>query len=117
MKLGYKLVISFLIMTVIMGAFGFYMFNNVHSKLSEKQQEINEVSALTSAVQVFHMKNFHAQLKMWEYAYEPNEKRLNAFYEHLITWERLLAEFLALANVAELGSEERAVIDDLQTGV
>src|SRR4030042_171470 len=117
MKLGYKLVILFLIVTVIMGAFGFYMFNNVQSRLSEKQQEINEVTALTSAVQVFHMENFHTQSKMWEYAYEPNEKRLNAFYEHLISWERLLAEFMALANVAELGSEESALIDDLQTGV
>src|SRR4030065_463094 len=110
MKLGYSLVISFLIVTVIMGAFGFYMFNNVHSKLSEKQQEINEVSALTSAVQVFHMENFHTQLKMWEYAYEPNEKRLNAFYEHLISWERLLAEFMALAEAAELGHEGGGLI-------
>ena len=117
MKLGYKLVISFLIVTVIMGAFGFYMFNNVHSRLSEKQQEINEVTALTSAVQVFHMENFHTQSKMWEYAYEPNEKRLNAFYGRLISWERLLAEFMALAEAAELGHEESDLIINLQRDV
>jgi HAMP domain-containing protein len=117
MRLGYKLVISFLVVTVIMGAFGFYMFNNVHSSLSEKQQEINEVTALTSAIQVFHMENFHTQSKIWEYAYEPNEKRLNAFYEHLISWERLLAEFIALADTAELGPEESDLVYDLQEGV
>jgi HAMP domain-containing protein len=117
MKLGYKLVISFLIVTVIMGAFGFYMFNNVHSRLSEKQQEINDVTALTSAIQVFHMENFHTQSKMWEYAYEPNEKRLNAFYEHLISWEKLYAEFIALAYAADLGPEESTLVSDLQRGV
>ena len=117
MKLGYRLVISFLIVTVIMGAFGFYMFNDVHNRLSEKQQEINEVSSLTSAIQDFHIENYHAQSKMWEYAYEPNEERLNAFYGHLITWERLLAEFMVLANATELSPEESALINELQEGV
>jgi Signal transduction histidine kinase involved in nitrogen fixation and metabolism regulation len=117
MKLGYRLVISFLIVTVIMGAFGFYMFNNVHSNLSQKQQEINGVSELTSAIQDFHIENYHAQSKMWEYAYEPNEERLNSFYEHLITWEKLFAEFMTLADAAELTPEGSYLIADLKVGV
>ena len=116
MKLGYKLVISFLIVTVLMGAFGFYMFNNVSSKLSEKQQEINELSALTSAIQDFQIENFQAQLNMWEYAYEPNEIRLNAFYEHLVTWERLFDELIELTNAAELNYEEGRIITEMQKG-
>jgi len=117
MKLGYRLVVSFLIVTVIMGAFGFYMFNDVHNKLSEKQQEINEVSSLTSAIQDFHIENYHAQSKMWEYAYEPNEERLNSFYGHLITWETLFAEFMTLADAAELTPEGSYLIYDLKVGV
>ena len=117
MKLGYKLVISFLTVTVIMGAFGFYMFNNVSSKLSNKQDEIRKVSELTLAIQDFHIENIHTQLEMWEYAYEPNEKRLNAFYSHFITWEKLFSEFTTLANEADLNYEEIELFNGLQTGI
>lgn len=116
MKLVYKLVISFLLVTAIMGAFGLYMFLNVSNQLSDKQQEIDEVTAITIAIQDFHIENFHEQLELWEYAYEPNEKRLNAFYGHLITWERLFTEFIAIVEVTELSSEEDELINDLQKG-
>ncbi len=116
MKLVYKLVISFLLVTAIMGAFGFYMFNNVSNQLSDKQQEINDVTALTSAVQSFHTENFREQLDTWEYAYEPTEERLNAFYSHLITWESLFADFIEKADAADLTSEEAELITRLQSG-
>ncbi len=116
MKLVYKLVISFLLVTVIMGAFGLYMFLNVSSQLSDKQQEINDVTELTSAVQSFHTENFREQLDMWEYAYEPNEERLNSFYTQLITWEKLFADFVALADASELSPEEDEIINNLQKG-
>jgi HAMP domain-containing protein len=116
MKLVYKLVISFLLVTAIMGAFGLYMFQNVSSQLSDKQQEINDVTALTSAVQSFHTENFREQLDMWEYAYEPNEERLNSFYNHLINWEVLFAEFIEKAEEADLSFEEAELITRLQSG-
>ena len=116
MKLVYKLVFSFLLVTAIMGVFGFYMFNNVSNQLSDKQQEINDVTALTSAVQSFHTENFREQLDVWEYAYEPNEERLNSFYTHLITWEVLFADFIEKAESADLSFEEAELITRLQSG-
>ncbi|MBN1161642.1 MAG: HAMP domain-containing protein [Dehalococcoidales bacterium] len=116
MKLIYKLVFSFLLVTAIMGAFGLYMFQNVSNQLSDKHQEINNVTSLTSAVQSFHTENYHLQLDSWEYAYEPNEERLNAFYSHLITWEALFDDFIGKAEAADLTFEEAELITRLQSG-
>jgi HAMP domain-containing protein/cell division protein FtsB len=116
MKLVYKLVISFLLVTAIMGAFGFYMFNNVSSQLSDKQQEINDVTALNLAALVFHIENLQAQLDIREYAYDPNEERLNSFYSHLITWEVLFADFIEKAEAEELSFEEDEQLIRLQSG-
>jgi len=38
----------------------------------------------------FNVENFHTQLEAWEYAYEPSEKRLNAFNTHRDTLHNLL---------------------------
>jgi nitrogen fixation/metabolism regulation signal transduction histidine kinase len=117
MKLGYKLVISFLIMTLIMGVFGFYMFNNISNKLSTKQEEVNKVSEIISAIQNFQRENYQTQLKMLEYAYKPSEDTLNQFFSHLINWETLFANFVLLSNAKHLSTQEYEIIaGDLQSG-
>ena len=117
MQLSHKLIAGFLVVTIVMGAFGFFMFNRVSSKLSEKQTEINEHSELSSAIQDFHIENYHTQLEVWEYAYQPNEKRLNAFYKHLVVFDVLFDEFITLADQAELGAEDQAIVTDLESGI
>ena len=117
MKLSQKIVSGFLIVTVIMGGFGFFMFTRVSSQLSDKQNEVNDLSALTSSIQDFHIENFHTQLEVWEYAYQPNEKRLNAFYKHLVVFDVLFDEFVALADGAALDPEARAIVTELQIGI
>ena len=107
MQLSHKLIAGFLVVTAIMGAFGFFMFQRVSTQLSDKQAEINGRSALSSAIQDFHIENYHTQLEVWEYAYQPNEKRLNAFYKHLVVFDVLFADFIALADAADLGAEDR----------
>ena len=124
MKLQQKLIMGFILVALIVGATGWIMFSGVsktamvaQEKLHDKQQEINDITALTSKIQDFHIENFHEQLEVWEYAYEPNEKRLNAFYGHLITWERLFSEFIELAHKADLTDEEVGLVNDLQKGI
>jgi HAMP domain-containing protein len=117
MKLAYKLVISFLLVTVLMGAFGFYMFNDVSNKLSAKQEEIRNVTDLTVAIESFHIENFHTQLKMWQYAYYPTQEGLNSFYGHLVLWEDSLAAFNKKAGKADLSQEEKALVGKLSQGV
>jgi HAMP domain-containing protein len=117
MKLAYKLVISFLIVTVLMGAFGFYMFNDVSNKLSAKQDEIRKVTDLTVAIESFHIQNFHTQLEMWKYAYAPTEEGLNSFYGNLILWEKSFAAFQDAAGKANLTAEEQELVKNLIKGV
>lgn len=117
MKLSNKLIAGFLAVAIVMGSFGFFMFQRVSSQLSEKQTEINNLSALTLAISDFHIENYHTQLEVWEYAYQPNEKRLNAFYKHLMAFELLFDDFIKLADEAELGAEDRTIVDDLKSGI
>ena len=117
MQLSHKLILGFLVVTLVMGGFGFFMFQRVSSKLSDKQVEINEHAALTSAIQDFHIENYHTQLEVWEYAYQPTEKRLNAFYKHLVVFEVLFEDFIVLADEAELSAEDRTLVTDLKSGI
>ena len=117
LQLSHKLIFGFLLVTVVMGAFGFFMFQRVSSQLSNKQTEINELSALSSSIQDFHIENYHTQLEVWEYAYQPTEKRLNAFYKHLVVFEVLFEDFITLADQATLSAEDRAIVGDLKAGI
>ena len=98
MKLSTKIVSSFLLVTFLMGGFGFFMFSNVSSQLTAKQDEIHEISELSEAVLDFNVENFHTQLEVWEYAYEPTEKRLNAFYKHEVVFDQLFADLIVFVN-------------------
>ena len=117
MKLSTKIVSSFLLVTFIMGGFGFYMFNNVSSKLVEKQNEINKITALSEAVLDFNVENFHTQLEVWEYAYEPTEKRLNAFYKHEVVFDKLFADLVVTAGASDLSQADRANLEDLKVQI
>lgn len=52
---------------------------NIYLKRSKNLVIAENIS--TTALQ-FNVENFHTQLEMWEYAYDPNDKRLNAFESH-----------------------------------
>jgi len=131
MKIGTKLMLSFILIAILIGGTGWTLFSSISASASQaqmaldvKQHEIVEITELMSKIQDFSIENFHEQLEVWEYAYEPNEKRLNAFYGHLITWERLFAEFLELAEhdehsegQVELSEEDEKIVEDLKTGI
>jgi len=49
----------------------------------------------------FNVENFHTQLEMWEYAFDPNQKRLEAFREH----QKKLNELLNILVVSSQKDE------------
>ena len=117
MKLATRMLLRFIAVTLLVGGFGFYMFSRVSGELSSKQAEINQVTRLSEAALDFSTENYHTQLEVWEYAYQPTEKRLDAFYGHEITFDELFADFVRQAHAAGLGAADRKVISDLEAGI
>jgi len=115
MKIGIKLITGFILVTLIMGIFGVIMFNNVSSVISKNQDEISRISEVTTAALSFSEENYHTQLEMWEYAYQPTEKRLDAFYGHKITWDKRFETLIAATKNVSLSAEDQAIINDIAT--
>jgi len=115
MKIGIKLITGFILVTLIMGVFGVIMFNNVSSVISKNQEEISRISEVTTAALSFSEENYHTQLEMWEYAYQPTEKRLDAFYGHKVTWDKRFEALIAATKNVSLSAEDQAIINDIAT--
>jgi nitrogen fixation/metabolism regulation signal transduction histidine kinase len=113
MKIGVKLITGFILVTLIMGVFGVIMFNNVSSVISKNEEEISRISEVTTAALSFSEENYHTQLEMWEYAYQPTEKRLDAFNGHKITWDQRFDRLIAATRNVSLTAEDQAIIDDI----
>ncbi len=71
-------IFGFAIITIL---FGFYTIGQI-SKISEISREIKEASEISQLVLDFNKENYHNQLELLKYAYEPNEKLLNIFERH-----------------------------------
>jgi methyl-accepting chemotaxis protein len=65
--------------------------------------EIHEVENLIASVLDFNVENFHTQLEVWEYAYDPTPKRFAAYEEHN---EALTKKLDALVQMVESESEQ-----------
>lgn len=113
MKIREKLIIGFMSVTLIMGIFSFYMFNNMTEEVEKKQLEINNLSHISEDALAFSEENYHTQLEIWEYAYQPTEKRLDAFYKHKKVWEQLFDNLVAKSESMELSSTNKGLINDL----
>ncbi|MDD1729357.1 MAG: HAMP domain-containing protein [Methanospirillum sp.] len=113
MKIGGKLITGFILVTLIMGIFGIILFTNVSTVISQNEDEISRISEVTTAALSFSEENYHTQLEMWEYAYQPTEKRLDAFYGHKKTWDQQFEKLIAATRNVRLSAEDQAIIDDL----
>ena len=97
MQLRTKILLGFAAIILYMGAFGFYAdykFEDI-IKISTEVQESMEIS---QASLDFNVENFHTQLEVWEYVYEPNEKRLKAFELHNEKLTELLGTLIKLVE-------------------
>ncbi|MFZ3058473.1 MAG: HAMP domain-containing protein [Candidatus Methanoperedens sp.] len=92
---------------------------NSSEKLSQKQTEIEAIRELSTAALDFNVENYHTQLEVWEYVYEPNEKRLKAFEGHAKTFDILFARLLdrSRSSTVTLSPESKQVIDTLEVQV
>lgn len=81
------------ILLFILGLGGFFIFKIQNMKQDFETLEGAE-HVITSALD-FNVENFHTQLEMWEYAFDPNQTRLRAFRKHQTTLDGLLIELVA----------------------
>jgi len=103
MKLNVLLIGGFVLLILLMGGFGFYIASQL-SIISEISHEVEEATDISQAALDFNVENFHTQLEVWEYAYEPNPTRLKAFKKHDTTLIELLDE---LSEEVEEEEEDR----------
>ena len=72
------------------------LYMNTLSSLLEKQRNSESISL---AALDFNVENFHTQLEVWEYAFEPNYVRWVAFQSHEEKLLKLLDNLVILADV------------------
>jgi len=112
MKIKTKLFITTIISVLVITLFGIYTtveFTTIH----HINNEIEEANHISVAALDFNVENFHTQLEVWEYAYEPNQKRLAAFEAHRSTLDELLIKWQNLVLEAEesVGEDFHALYD------
>ena len=61
--------------------FGIYTISELN-KVSELSTDIMVASEISISALDLNVENFHTQLEIWEYVYDPNLKRFNAFKSH-----------------------------------
>lgn len=97
MKNRYMIVGGALVFIILAALLGIYTTNKL-SDVSAISREIRKASEISEAALDFNVENFHTQLEVWEYAYEPNQKRLKAFEMHDKKLDELLADLEKLVE-------------------
>ena len=67
------------------------------SVLPAKMQSMFLSEDISQTALQFNVENFHTQLEMWEYAYQPNNERLEAFEQHSVFLNSNAEKFINLA--------------------
>lgn len=80
---------STIILVIILIVFTIFITQEL-DKIVINNKNIEQAIELSMISLDFNIENFHTQLEVWEYAYLPNSERLNAFYIHKATLDRLL---------------------------
>jgi len=112
MKIKLKIILGFLIVILFIAVFGFFTKDQL-DELSEISKEIEDVRRISQAILDFNVENFHTQLEVWEYSYEPTEKRLKAFEKHNETLSGLLDKLIGLiVGEAEHRHISKVVFED-----
>jgi len=91
---AYPLIFGFLVFAALASLFGIYVL----SELESVSVEIVEASEIVGKALDFNVENFHTQLEVWEYAYEPTETRLVAFEKHNEALTDLLNDLLIIVE-------------------
>lgn len=103
-KIRTKLLSGFAIMILLVVGFSAYVVSQLGT-ISTISHEVAEATKISQAALDFNVENFHTQLEVWEYAFEPNQTRLLAFEKHNETLSVLLDK---LVEEVEKEAAERA---------
>jgi len=88
MKISAKLIIPTVVFSIIFSIVGMYIVMEIE-KIETINREFDEANEISLTALDFNVENFHTQLEVWEYAYEPNQIRLDAFESHKKTLNEL----------------------------
>jgi len=116
MKLNYVILTGVFVFAIASILLGIYTMTQL-SEVSKLSFEIREASDIAIAALDFNVENFHTQLEVWEYAYDPNEKLLDAFENHNNELTVLLDELVEeVEEEAEDHGEDSREISALNRG-
>jgi two-component system cell cycle sensor histidine kinase/response regulator CckA len=107
MQLRTRLLVGFATIILFMGAFGLYAGYKVED-IFRISREVQTATIISQTSLDFNVENFHTQLEVWEYAYEPTEKRLKAFELHNEKLSELLGVLTELV--------EKEIRTEVETG-
>ena len=96
-RLYYIFACSFIILALLTVILGIFIISQLQ-EVVKINEEITEALLISQLALDFNVENFHTQLEVWEYAYEPNNERLIAFQEHE---EKLIELSESLLDVVE----------------
>lgn len=88
MKIGKKLFIENFIVLIFIIIFCTIIITFLFN-ISKNTKVIEQTAILSEGILDFNVENFHTQLELWEYAYDPNQERLEAFEKHKDTLEHI----------------------------
>lgn len=110
-----KILSGFLLVILFIVVFGIYVTNQL-GEITVITRQVSEANELASEVLDFNVENFHTQLEVWEYAYDPNLERLQAFEEHNSTLSELLIILKEKVNKEDIEREVKGEISALYLG-
>ena len=110
MKISTKLMTTFFMFAIIVSLFSYYIIIEIRS-IDHIDEEIDAASHISQDALNFNVENFHTQLEIWEYAIDPNQKRLDAFLAHQNTLHQLLDDWQTSVNEEDYVHEMSGLYD------
>jgi len=92
-----KIIVFLLVINFTIIAFGMFLIIKA-GNFPEKVKNLVASEEISQSALQFNVENFHTQLEMWEYVYDPNEERLAAFDDHNAALYSDAASFISLVE-------------------
>jgi len=105
MKLNTLLIGGLLLIVLLVSGMGYFLIIQ-QNEINYISHEAREAGQISQDALDFNVENFHTQLEVWEYAFEPNAVRLEAFENHNAKLTELLKE---LVEGVDEEVEERSI--------
>jgi len=116
MKIKKKLILSTFAFCFISAVFTIHIIGQLKT-IKENNGYIVKATGISQTTLDFNVENYHTQLEVWEYAFEPNAMRLMAFESHNNTLTILLKKLLLVVSQSsenELFPDGQAQINKIE---